>query len=155
MLNLPVYRCTVSMKSRLAIFLILLFGISIWLPFASAAEMPACNAVNGGHCDGWDSADDGTPNQQDWIEGVYEFNLVDTSTIEMEMTWALREFNRSMLGFDDDPNIAAALSAMGFIRKYANTKYAFVRHTRVDYFLKLTVLGLMIGLMIPGHDTNI
>ena len=117
MLNLPVYRCTVSMKSRLAIFLILLFGISIWLPFASAAEMPACNAVNGGHCDGWDSADDGTPNQQDWIEGVYEFNLVDTSTIEMEMTWALREFNRSMLGFDDDPNIAAALSAMGFSGK--------------------------------------
>lgn len=117
MLNLPVYRYTVSMKSRLAIFLILLFGISIWLPFASAAEMPACNAVNGGHCDGWDSADDGTPNQQDWIEGVYEFNLVDTSTIEMEMTWALREFNRSMLGFDDDPNIAAALSAMGFSGK--------------------------------------
>ena len=105
------------MKSRLAIFLILLFGISLWLPFATAVEMPACILLNGGRCDGWDSSDDGTPNQQDWIEGVYEFNLIDTSTIEMEMTWALREFNRSLLGFDDDPNIAAALASMGFSEK--------------------------------------
>ena len=105
------------MKSRLAIFLILLFGVSLWLPFATAVEMPACILLNGGHCDNWDSSDDGTPNQQDWIEGVYEFNLIDTSTIEMEMTWALREFNRSLLGFDDEPNIAAAIASMGFSGK--------------------------------------
>ena len=104
------------MRSKLAIFLIFVFTISLWVPLASAVEMPACT-INGGHCDGWDSADDGTPNQQDWIEGVYEFNLVDTSKIEMEMTWALREFNRSLLGFDDDPNIAAAIQAMGFSGK--------------------------------------
>ena len=48
-----------------------------------------------------------------WVE----FNLIDTSTIEMEMTWALREFNRSLLGFDDEPNIAAAIASMGFSGK--------------------------------------
>jgi len=53
----------------------------------------------GGICDSWDKAHDGTANQQDWIEGVYEFDLVDTSTINMEMSWALHEFNRTSLGF--------------------------------------------------------
>ena len=55
------------------------------------------------------------------IGGVYEFNLIDTSTIEMEMTWALREFNRSLLGFDDEPNIAAAIASMGFFWKRWST----------------------------------
>ena len=56
--------------------------------------MQGCT-LNGGVCDTWDKADDGTPNQQDWIAGVYEFDLVDTSTINMEMSWALHEFNRT------------------------------------------------------------
>ena len=63
----------------------------------SATGMQACT-LNGGICDTWDKADDGTENQQDWIEGTYEFDLADTSTINMEMSWALREFNRSTLG---------------------------------------------------------
>lgn len=74
--------------------------------------MQACT-INGGVCDTWDKADDGTENQQDWIEGVYEFDLVDTSTIEMEMSWALYEFNRSTLGLDGVAmNVALAAEGM-------------------------------------------
>jgi hypothetical protein len=86
------------MKSRLALFLSLLFVISIFTPLSSAAGMISCTDGEGGICDTWNKAHDGTANQQDWIEGVYEFDLVDTSTINMEMSWALHEFNRSTLG---------------------------------------------------------
>ena len=99
------------MKSRLAISLIFLFTISMLAPLASATGMQACT-INGGTCDTWDKADDGTENQQDWIVGVYEFDLVDTSTIEMEMSWALHEFNRSILGLDGAA-MNAALAAEG------------------------------------------
>lgn len=99
------------MKSKLAIFLFSLFAISILAPLASATGMQACT-INGGVCDTWDKADDGTENQQDWIVGVYEFDLVDTSTIEMEMSWALHEFNRSTLGLDGAA-MNAALAAEG------------------------------------------
>jgi len=99
------------MKSRLAFSLIILFGISIIAPLASATGMQACT-INGGVCDTWDKAHDGTENQQDWIIGVYEFDLVDTSTIEMEMSWALHEFNRSTLGLDGAA-MNAALAAEG------------------------------------------
>ena len=99
------------MKSRLAFFLTFLFTISILLPLASAAGMQGCT-LNGGVCDTWDKADDGTPNQQDWIAGVYEFDLVDTSTINMEMSWALHEFNRTTIGLDG-AIMNAALAAEG------------------------------------------
>ncbi len=95
------------MKSRLAICLIFLFTASILAPLASAAGMAACT-INGGTCDTWDKDDDLTPDQPDWIYGIYEFDLVNTSTINMEMSWALHEFNRTTLGLDD-PMITAAL----------------------------------------------
>ena len=34
----------------------------------------------------------------DWIEGTYDFTLEDTSTIHLELVWALREFDRESLG---------------------------------------------------------
>ena len=90
MLNVPVYRVYDSMNRLLPMSLVCIFAISILAPLASASGMQSCQ-LNGGVCDSWDKSDDGTQNQQDWVEGVYEFNLVDTSTINMEMTWALRE----------------------------------------------------------------
>ena len=66
--------------------------------------------VNGGICDTYDKADDGTANQPDWIVGIYEFDLVDTSTINMEMSWALHEFNTADIGL---PDLADALTAEG------------------------------------------
>ncbi|MBJ63367.1 MAG: hypothetical protein CMB55_01040, partial [Euryarchaeota archaeon] len=110
MLNVPVYRVYDSMNRLLPMSLVCIFAISILAPLASASGMQSCQ-LNGGVCDSWDKSDDGTQNQQDWVEGVYEFNLVDTSTINMEMTWALREYNRSVLGII--PGVDAALAAEG------------------------------------------
>ena len=111
MLNVPVHTTYVSMNRRLAISLVSIFAISVLAPFASATGMQACT-LNGGTCDTWDKADDGTENQQDWIVGIYEFDLVDTSTINMEMSWALHEFNRTTLGLDG-ALLNAALAAEG------------------------------------------
>ena len=111
MLNVPANTIDDSMKSRLALFLSLLFAISVLTPLASASGMQGCT-INGGTCDTWDKSDDGTENSQDWIEGVYEFDLVDTSTINMEMSWALYEFNRSTIGLDGAA-MNAALAAEG------------------------------------------
>ena len=111
MLNVPVYTIDDSMLRRLAISLVCIFTISVFAPLASATGMQACT-LNGGTCDTWDKADDGTENQQDWIVGVYEFDLIDTSTINMEMSWALHEFNRTVLGLDG-ALMNAALAAEG------------------------------------------
>jgi hypothetical protein len=111
MLNVPANTTGDSMKSRLALFLSLLFAISVFVPLASASGMQGCTP-NGGVCDTWDKSDDGTENSQDWIEGVYEFDLVDTSTINMQMSWALHEFNRTTLGLDG-ATMNAALAAEG------------------------------------------
>ena len=110
MLNVPVYRIYDSMYRRIAFSLIFIFVISVIAPLASATGMQSCT-FNGGTCDTWDKADDGTENQPDWVEGVYEFDLVDTSTIQMEMTWALREFNRTVLG--EIPGVQLALATEG------------------------------------------
>ena len=63
MLNVPVYRVYVSMN-RARIFIGRIFAISVLAPLASATGMQACT-LNGGTCDTWDKADDGTENQQD------------------------------------------------------------------------------------------
>ena len=99
------------MKRSLTPILLAMFLLPAALPFASAAGMVACT-LNGGECDTWDKNDDGTANQQDWIEGVYTFDLVDTATINLEMNWALHEFNRTVLGLNQ-PALEAALAAEG------------------------------------------
>lgn len=99
------------MKRSLTPILLAMFLLPAALPFASAAGMVACT-LNGGECDTWDKNDDGTANQQDWIEGVYTFDLVDTATINLEMNWALHEFNRTTLGLTQAP-VVAALAAEG------------------------------------------
>jgi hypothetical protein len=59
--------------------------------------MQSCSSL-GGECDEYDHAEDMTPNRQDWVEGMYVFDLVSTQTIELELTWAVREFERDSLG---------------------------------------------------------
>ena len=94
-----------------SIVLMSCFLIQIFVPFVSAAGMSTCS-FNSETCDDYSSADDATADQQDWVEGVYVFDLESTSSIEVQLTWAVREFNRSALGFDD-PTINAALAADG------------------------------------------
>ena len=111
MLNVLAYTVFGSMNRGLAFSLVSIFAISVFAPLASATGMQACT-LNGGTCDTWDKADDGTDNQQDWIVGIYEFDLVNTSTINMQMSWALHEFNRSTLGLDG-ALLNAAMAAEG------------------------------------------
>ena len=90
-------------KNRfLTLCLTLFFAIPILAPLASADGMNSCDplAVGWSECDDYNPSDDGTPFQQDWIRGTYDFDLQDTTTIHMTLSWAIREFDRSKLGFD-------------------------------------------------------
>jgi hypothetical protein len=90
----------------------LFFVIPIIAPLASADGMAACDGAGMSECDDYDSNDDGTPNQQDWILGTYDFDLEDTSRITLSLSWAIREFDRSKVGLDD-PLIQTALANDG------------------------------------------
>tara|TARA_B100001094_G_scaffold322674_1_gene372358 strand:- start:840 stop:3983 length:3144 start_codon:yes stop_codon:yes gene_type:complete len=95
-----------------SILMILLMTMHLYAPFASAANMASCEVPlsSPGSCDEYDSSDDMTPFQQDWIEGTYDFTLNSTSTIRLELVWALREFNLEALGLGA---ISAALAIDG------------------------------------------
>ena len=81
--------------NTISIFMVLVMTLHLYAPFASAAGMVSCNSTD---CDEYDSNEDLTPHQEDWIEGVYEFKLINTEKIELELFWELREFNRESLG---------------------------------------------------------
>ena len=68
-------------------------------------------------CDEYDSNEDLTPHRQDWIEGTYDFTLQDTSTIRLDLVWAIREFNRTALGLDSIPAVQLALANDGLDAK--------------------------------------
>ncbi|MGB1948734.1 MAG: hypothetical protein ACPIGF_06615 [Poseidonia sp.] len=90
-------------------FLIMsLFCLQMWAPLVSAAGMQSCSAT-GGTCDEYDHAEDLTPHRQDWVEGTYVFDLVSTSSINLELTWAVREFERDSLGLGSGTIIGDAL----------------------------------------------
>ena len=90
----------------------LFFVIPIIAPLASADGMTSCDGAGMSECDDYDSNDDGTPHQQDWIRGTYDFDLEDTSRITLSLSWAIREFDRTKVGLDD-PLIQSALSNDG------------------------------------------
>jgi hypothetical protein len=79
----------------------LFFVIPIIAPLASADGMDTCSIAGTSECDDYDSNDDGTPNQQDWIRGTYDFDLEDTSRITLSLSWAVREYDRSKIGLDN------------------------------------------------------
>ena len=58
------------------------------------------NSCDNSSCDDYDHNDDQTPHQQDWINATYDFKLVDTDTISLDIVWAIHEFNRSKLSFN-------------------------------------------------------
>lgn len=100
-------------KLRLfSLCLTLFFVIPIIAPLVSADGMTSCDTAGMSECDDYDSNDDGTPHQQDWIRGTYDFDLEDTSRITLSLSWAIREFDRSKVGLDD-PLIQSALSNDG------------------------------------------
>ena len=107
------HRDTNLRQQVLAHLLIGVMVLSIFVPYASAGGMTSCDKDPGaavdGICDDYDQADDGTPNFQDWVEGTYEFTMLGTEKIEMELTWAIHEFDREVLGLSNafiDPYLA-------------------------------------------------
>ena len=98
-------------KNRfLSLCLTLIFAVPLLAPLASADGMTTCDSVSGfSDCDDYDSNDDETP-WQDWIRGTYEFDLQDTSTIHMSLSWAIREFDRSKIGLNDSITQSALAS---------------------------------------------
>ena len=124
-------------QQTLAHVLIALMAVSIFAPMAAAAGMASCDKDPGvavdGICDTYDDSDDGTPDMQDWIEGTYEFTMLGTEQIQLELQWAIREFDREALGFTD-PFITSALANDGldeddgapadFIRNYFDQETA-------------------------------
>ena len=99
-------------KNRfLSLCLTLIFAVPLLAPLASADGMTTCDGVSGfSDCDDYDSNDDETPSRQDWIRGTYEFDLQDTSTIHMSLSWAIREFDRSKIGLNDSITQSALAS---------------------------------------------
>ena len=148
-------------KRITSILLMGCFLIQLFVPFVSAAGMTTCTA-NSGTCDDYSSAQDGTENQQDWVEGVYVFDLESTSSLQIELTWAIREFNRSALGFDD-PTLNAALTADGLgpqdgapadlIRTYFNENTAGPGTPTVGQKLKVEVNNAVEEALQSGFGT--
>ncbi len=103
-------------QQTLAHLLIGLMALSVFAPYATAAGMTSCDKDPGaavdGICDTYSDSDDGTPNVQDWIEGTYDFTMLGTEQISLELTWAIHEFDRDALGFTD-PFISSALANDG------------------------------------------
>ena len=97
-------KITSGRSSKVIIFLIQsILLMQIFVPFASADGMLSCSdSPQGGTCDDYNSAHDQTPDQPDWVSGNYDFKLLDTSKIQLELTWAIHEFDRSALGLNID-----------------------------------------------------
>ena len=109
---MTVNKVTSQKSSKMMILLIQsVLLLQIFAPFASASGMTTCSN-SGGACDDYNSAHDETPDQQDWVNGTYDFKLQDTSNIRLDLTWAIHEFDRSALGLTS-PSIDAALAADG------------------------------------------
>ena len=98
--------------NSISIFLVLMMTLHLYAPFATAANMTSCVS----DCDEYDSNEDLTPHRKDWIEGTYDFTLEDTSTIHLELVWALREFDREALGLSS-PLLDIVLAADGLDSK--------------------------------------
>ena len=100
----------VKSNSKSNVFDGILFLV-ITVPLVSANGMQTCDG-NSGSCTTV-GRQDMTPNQQDWINGSYDFKLVGTDQIQLSMVWAIHEFNRSAIGFGDSSIYSGFLATDG------------------------------------------
>ena len=111
------------MKSRTVIIFSCLLLLQVVLPFVDEVEAAASgegffvcdNAPNeGDRCDDYNSgAGDSTPNQPDWVKSEFILEMLDTSTIDMKMNWAMYEFDRETIGMNDDAYLTESLTLLG------------------------------------------
>lgn len=115
-------------KHTVSLMLVTMFTLQLVAPIASAAGMQACSNT-GGTCDEYDHADDMTPNRQDWVEGTYVFDLLSTNSIQLELTWAVREFERDSLGLGSGTIIGDALESTDGLDSNDGAPADLIRHT--------------------------
>lgn len=104
-----------------------MFTLQLLAPVVSATGMQACLG-DGTGCDSYDHADDMTPNRQDWVEGTYVFEMVSTSSIELELTWAVREFERDSLGFGSGTAVGNTLESSDGLDANDGAPADLIRH---------------------------
>ena len=84
------------------VLLMILQTMLVFAPTVSATNPLICGIIDfdgtPGECDDWRRGDDLTPNSQTWVKSQYDFKMVDTSQVQLEMVWAIHEFERSSLG---------------------------------------------------------
>ena len=111
----------------LSLMLVSMFTLQLLVPIVSATGMSAC-VGDGTGCDTYDHADDMTPHQQDWVEGIYDFELISTSSIELELTWAIREFDRDSLGFGSGTTVGNTLESTDGLDANDGAPADLIRH---------------------------
>ena len=114
-------------KHGLSLMLVSMFTLQLLVPIVSATGMGAC-VGDGTGCDTYDHADDMTPHQQDWVEGIYDFELISTSSIELELTWAIREFDRDSLGFGSGTTVGNTLESTDGLDANDGAPADLIRH---------------------------
>ncbi|MGA0241186.1 MAG: hypothetical protein ACO3L7_07605, partial [Poseidonia sp.] len=113
---------------RMSLTLVAIFTLQLLAPIVSATGMQACSNT-GGTCDTYDHAEDMTPERQDWVEGSYVFDLVSTSTIDLELTWAVREFDRDSLGLGSGTLVGDALEQTDGLDANDGAPADLIRHS--------------------------
>ena len=111
--SMPGACTTASRRTGLLIpFMVAMLTMHVFAPFAAANGMDTCQDWSG-FCDDYNPTHDLTQSQQDWINGTYDFKLVDGNTIELDIVWAIHEFDREKLGFNNNPAIDDSLEDDG------------------------------------------
>ena len=111
--SMPGACTTASRRPGLLIpFMVAMLTMHVFAPFAAANGMDTCQDWSG-FCDDYNPTHDLTQSQQDWINGTYDFKLVDGNTIELDIVWAIHEFDREKLGFNNNPAIDDSLEDDG------------------------------------------
>lgn len=106
----PLNRAATPSSGFFSTMLLCMFFLPLLSPFVNATGMQSCQAL-GGTCDDYDHADDLTPNNQDWVEGTYDFTLASTSSINLVLNWAVREFDREAVGLGPNTTLGAGLES--------------------------------------------
>lgn len=117
-----------ALARRTSLTLVALFTVQLLAPVVSATGMQACSST-GGTCDTYDHAHDMTPERQDWVEGSYEFDLVSTSSIDLQLTWAVREFDRDSLGLGSGTLVGDALEQTDGLDANDGAPADLIRHS--------------------------
>ena len=155
------------MQRRTSVFLLGLFVFSLFMPFASSNHgqphgMLMCwdiiNEEDG--CDIYSPTDDLSSFASDFVQSSYTFEMVDTSTINLQMNLAIHEFNRSTIGFDDitieNPLNGEDATVSDLLRDVENVGDGGAPADLIRHFFDENVNGALVkDLLVDSMNTTI